>query len=296
MEPANRDACETAEDCSAQYAPNPACVAASDDGNTYCGVSFCAPNCDEAGSCDYVESDEFDFTATPLSGQCFCFPSPKGTQQPGEACAFGDINAEAGFCANGVACLGLDPARNPSPDACNDASDCSTADYFGNIECVEITEPAGKFCGSSFCSPKCDENDSCDFITDTPYNWVAGAVDDGQGGTVCYCLPQTPGTLTAGQACTMGEFNADAGNCAAGLSCVGSVDTESICSEAGDCNHGPSGDCGTYTPEGGTAADYCGFSFCSKACTEDTECSDFGDGACCFQDWCATADYCPAAE
>ena len=296
MDPAQRDACTTAEDCGGSYDPNPDCVAASDDGNTYCGTSFCAPNCDEAGSCDYVVSDDFDFMATDLQGQCFCFPSPKGTQEPGEACTFGSINAEAGHCVSGSACLGIDPAQLETPDACATTDDCSTDMYVTGIECIDVTNPAGTFCASSFCAPQCNEAGNCDDVTDTNFNWSPATIS-GQ----CYCLPQAVGTQTAGQTCTMGEFNDESGNCAAGLSCIGGVAADATCNTAADCNlQGPNADCGTYTPTGGTEGLYCGYTWCSKACTTADDCTDFGEGACCAEgadgNWCASADYCAAAE
>jgi hypothetical protein len=293
INPAERTACETAEDCGGSYDPHPDCVAATDDGNTYCGTSFCAPMCDEAGSCAYVESDDYDFLAQDLQGQCFCFPTPKGTQEPGQACTFGTINAEAGHCVSGSACLGIDPAQMTTPDACETAADCDAGQYVTGIECVDVTSPAGTFCASSFCSPQCVDN-GCDHVEDTNFNWNPATIS-GQ----CYCLPQPVGTQTAGQPCAVGEFNAESGACALGLSCVGSVDSQSTCTEVGDCNHGPNADCATYTPEGGTADDYCGFSWCSKACETAADCADFGEGACCAEgaegnNWCAAADYCSA--
>ena len=300
LEPAQREACTTADDCSAQFDPHPACVAATDGSGNFCGTSFCAPMCDEAGACDYLSSDDYDFQVLTLSGQCFCYPTPKGTQEAGQACTFGDINADAGNCVSGSACLGIDPARATTPDACETADDCDVDTYTTGIECIDVTTPAGKYCASSFCAPECNADNNCDDITDTNFNWSAAniAIDD-QGNTKCYCIPQAIGTQTAGQTCSMGEFNGESGNCAAGLSCIGGVDSTATCTTAADCNmQGPNADCGNYTPDGGTAGLYCGYTWCSKSCTDASDCTDFGTDACCAAgadgNWCAPADYCAA--
>ena len=301
IDPDQREACTTADDCSAQFDPHPACVAASDGSGSFCGSSACSPVCDENASCAYLTSDTYDFQdITTQQGGCYCYPVFKGTQEAGQACAFGNINVDAGNCVSGSSCLGIDSASATNPDACNTADDCDVDQYTTGIECIESTDPAGKFCASSFCAPECNADDNCDDVTDTNFNWVPGQVTiDTQGNTACFCLPQVIGEQAAGETCTMGEFNADSGNCAAGLSCIGGV-SENTCTTAADCGtEGANADCANYTPDGGTQALYCGMTMCSKNCEADADCTaDFGEGSCCATgtdaNWCYPPSYCTA--
>ncbi len=286
-----RTECTTPDDCDPNQYPgaDPACVQVGD--KTYCGTSFCAPFCDDNGSCDDLNTPDAEFSWAPITladGQCFCAPSPAGTQEPGEACSFGDINADAGYCKAGAACLGIDPSRMENPDACTTADDCDVATYAAGIQCVEV-EGQGTFCASSFCAPYCDENGTCDNVNNPNFNW---APVDIQG--TCFCLPTPVGNKGPGEACSFGNWND--GYCQAGLNCLGGYDENSQCNTADDCNMmGSNADCGEYNGN-----NICGFSYCTKQCESDGDCSEFGQGACCQQigdgsKWCATAEMCQSS-
>ncbi len=207
---ADTDECQTAADCDADnYPGGTVCV----DG--HCGTSFCSPKCDAMAEC------EEGFAPIGVGDKCYCQPAQTGDGMPGDACPFGVTNGDADLCDGSLNCFGIN-AEETVP--CTEDSDCANPPYAGNAQCVD------GWCGTSFCSPKCDE----------------GACDDGWepltyenfGIEKCNCVPSVPeGDAVAGDACPLYNVNADAGYCAQGLSCIGDIAIEGAptCDNAEDC-------------------------------------------------------------
>jgi hypothetical protein len=168
-------------------------------------------------------------------------------QQVGEPCDFDTVNVGAGECTIGLVCLGVLPDATGSP--CATDLDCvAYVNVLWNPDCV-----IGG-CGASFCAGECAAG-LCDF----------GFTPIETAGT-CYCVPDSSGdTGQPGDPCPFDRVNADAAECAVGLSCLGVMpDPTTYPCPAGDV------DClGFFTAhwnpdcvEGG-----CGLSFCSPLCT-----------------------------
>jgi len=234
------DPCTIDADCPDEgYIANGQCV------DEFCGSSFCCPYCDENDEC------EDDFGPIDVSGTCFCAPMETGDAQAGDPCPIFNVNADADLCAGGLTCIGIE-ATEESDDCTTDA-ECPDSDYFANGDCVE------GFCGSSFCSPKCDINGDCD-----P---GFGPIDvSGK----CYCAPVEVGDSAEGDPCPIFGVNEDADACQAGLVCLGMpADEDSlICLADADCSP-------VWHPGSPECIDgRCGTSFCSPKCDQEGECAE----------------------
>ncbi|NOZ01091.1 MAG: hypothetical protein GXP54_04285 [Deltaproteobacteria bacterium] len=234
------DACTSAQECTdLGYLENPECV----DG--FCGISFCAPMCDANGDCDS------GFGPIDVSGACFCAPVEVGDSQAGDPCPIFNVNPDADACAGGLTCLGV-AADDQSAD-CATAADCSASDYFGNPVCVD------GFCGTSFCSPKCDADDECE--------GAFGPIDvNGK----CYCAPKEVGESSAGEPCPIFGVNSEADACLVELTCLGIAADENalMCTQDSDCS------AGTYPGSHKCIEGRCGTSFCSAKCDAEGKCGD----------------------
>ena len=264
---ATNDPCTQDSDCSvANYTTGMDCVDLG-TGSSSCGASYCAPYCVDGG-CSHVTNTEFTWSPMTISGSCYCLPGPLGDSKAGEACPFGDINADADYCAAGAGCIGIDPSATNDP--CTQDTDCSAEDYTTGMDCVDLGTGSSS-CGASYCAPYCVDG-GCAHVTDTTYAWYPQTISGS-----CYCLPTLVGAATANQACIFGNFNADTDHCAAGLLCIGLSDDTTTCTEAANCSAlGGNFDCAA-----GTSGDICGRSLCTKNCADATECTEFGANACC---------------
>ncbi|HSA21555.1 MAG TPA: hypothetical protein P5076_08905, partial [Myxococcota bacterium] len=195
------EVCETDGDCPEQ--------------NTCMSVSFCK-TMEGTGDCATCTESFPDIK--------MCIWYPLGTQPAGAPCSFDTINADAGDCMAGMACLGIDATDTP----CTTVEDCAAVfEENWNAECVIGTCGNPNHCGSSFCSPRCALDGSCDD------GFQPAAVGDD-----CYCIPAPePGNGQQGDPCPFDATNADADNCASGLICLGipADATSTACTEDGDC-------------------------------------------------------------
>lgn len=231
------DECQTADDCEG-YLANAVCV------EGHCGSSFCSPFCGDDGNCPdgFVDYD--------ISGTCYCVPGEYGEAGAGEACIFGDVNADTDTCAKGFNCIGM-MSDEEDPAVCETAADCPVNQWMGNPDCVD------GLCASSFCSPKCDENDECE----------SGFVSLDVQGT-CFCGPVQIGDSGPGDPCPLGYAHLDQDACQEGLSCLGFIADEDsdTCETADDClAH-------LYIGTTDCVDGYCASSFCSPDCDENEEC------------------------
>ncbi len=156
-------ACTTAVDCPATLGVPWDCR------QGHCGYSWCAVDCDAAGTCPTDDSAYL----LASGGSCTCQKIAPGTVTAGQACAFEDVNLASGACATGLACIGLPAVRQST--ACTTATDCAKADFRGTIDCVS------GFCGSSFCAAPCATGGKCG----TGFEPLTDA--DGK----CWCQPVT---------------------------------------------------------------------------------------------------------
>jgi hypothetical protein len=233
------EVCETDGDCPEQ--------------NTCMSVSFCK-TMEGTGDCATCTESFPDIK--------MCIWYPLGTQPAGAACAFGSIHPDAGDCQAGMACLGIDATDAP----CTTVEDC--ADEFEdnwNAECVIGTCGNPNHCGSSFCSPRCAADGTCD------EGFQPAAV-----GSDCYCIPAPePGQAEQGDPCPFDATNADADNCKSGLICLGipAAADSTACTAPADCE---SDFLPSWNPDcvdvAGTGR--CGASFCSGRCDAAGACAD----------------------
>jgi len=197
-----------------------------------CGTDVCG-TCPEGTVCDYV-------------GRCV-----STELQPGEPCAFGEVNLGAGECLAGLTCLGMAP--NPEVSSCSDAVDCCVLGPWNfNLDCV------GGSCGYSFCSVPCTDG-GCEGLF-TPAD-VSGT---------CYCIPMffITGAQSSGEPCTFEDINNPGCpmECDSGLACLGeSEDPVNMpCASDADCSAFLPGSRNPDCVNGG-----CGASYCAAQCIDD---------------------------
>lgn len=244
--PSENASCDTDKDCVlAGYDSelNPDCV------NGLCSASYCVAKCK-----DFKCDEGFEPVSAGL-GKCVCIPLSVGTGEAGDACPIWNVHFEVESCGPGLTCLGI-PAEeqegDPTDGACETVADCDG--YFGFLSPADCVDG---YCGTSFCSPECDENDDCEngfFPIDVSGN--------------CFCAPTEVGDSAAGEACPIFDVNPDADACQGGLVCLGiAPDAETDeCATAADC------DAAGY-PGGAVCVDgHCGTSFCSAKCDAEAEC------------------------
>jgi hypothetical protein len=248
--PSNETICESDQDCAKQGFPpvlHPDCV------NGKCGASYCVAKCE-----DFKCPEGFEPVSGGL-GKCNCIPAETGTGEAGAPCPVFNVHFEEEYCGEGLTCLGI-PAQadedDPSLYTCESVADCDPANWFLNPDCVD------GYCGTSFCSPLCDENDDC----------PGGFFPIDVSGT-CFCAPTEVGDSGPGEACPIFGVNPDADACQADLVCLGIApdDETDECNTAADCDEGG-------FPGAAVCVDgHCGSSFCAPKCDETAEC-DLGFG------------------
>ena len=244
MNPTPQFVCDSDQDCVKEgLAPveNPDCVSGK------CGNSYCVGNCD-SGECP-----EGFMAYSPSFGKCYCVPVEFGAGEAGDPCPVFNVHFEEDACGPDLSCLGI--AANPDPDdpdfgTCDTVADCDPSDWFLNPDCVE------GYCGTSFCSPQCEENDECE----------DGFYPMDVGGT-CFCAPHEVGDADAGDPCPIFGMNSDADACQAEFVCLGISPDESSVS----CNENT--DCAPNSYPGGQICEdgHCGSSFCAPKCTQKEE-------------------------
>jgi len=208
-------------------------------GTLECGADpVCGKSC---GTCPFGE--------TCVNGWCAWV----GYGQPGDPCAFEEVNADAGYCGEGLLCLGIpaDGSAGTCPGGL--AEECTQLQEEWNIDCVN------GLCGVSFCSARCDAAGAC------PRGFMPADVAGS-----CYCIPDNGGTAQIDDPCAFGEVNEDAADCEAGLACLG-VPADGT---AGTCPGGTPEECtelaDVWNPDcvGGN----CGVSFCAARCDAAGNC------------------------
>jgi hypothetical protein len=129
-----------------------------------CGFSFCADECDAQGNCpqEYEPSD--------VSGTCYCIPANSGDAQAGDPCPLNQINTSADGCDVFLACIGNYNYAGYCPGG--SPAECTEVPAAYNPDCVN------GYCGYSFCSARCDDQDSC------PQGFRPQDED-----AICYCVP-----------------------------------------------------------------------------------------------------------
>ncbi len=234
-------ACETSADCEGYFGIQ----SPTDCVDGYCGTSFCSPLCDENEEC------EGDFGPIDVSGTCYCAPFEFGDSAAGDPCPFGaDINPDADLCQKGLSCLGIAP--DDESDECESAADCDAGAYPGGVVCVD------GHCGTSFCSPQCDDEAECE------EGFAPISVND-----ACLCQPTLTGDGMPGDACPFGVSNDDADYCDGALNCFGINADETVpCDDDSDCANPP------YAGNATCVEGWCGTSFCSPKCDQDNECEE----------------------
>jgi len=238
------ESCQFDQDCVFAGLPvetNPDCVGG------VCGTGFCRGECNEDLTCDE------GFTPAPSGLKCFCYPAePTGTSEAGDPCPIFNVHFEGEYCDADLTCLGI--AADPEGEGaypCGTADDCPKA--YPNADCV-----AG-FCGWSFCTPECPENEECDA------GFYPVELSDGQ----CFCIPKVVGDSKAGEPCPFDVVNPQSEPCLVELTCLGIAASEDSlpCEQDGDC--APSSYPGPNCIEG-----LCGGSFCSPDCDADGLCAE----------------------
>jgi hypothetical protein len=221
-------ACTVDGDCpAADFFGNGQCIAG------HCGASFCSPYCDAHARCGA------GFIPGDVSGSCLCIPTVIGTSLAFAACPMGLSNGTADDCAANLLCVGLADAGRSA--LCAVDADCAMP----NGDCVD------GLCGTSYCSPYCDDADAC--ATGTPFTLDTGT---------CLCAPaQATGAAVLGDACPNQNVNLAAPACQDGLSCAGlwSYAGAPICTTTADCPASPvvPWDC---------KFGHCGYSWCVSDC------------------------------
>jgi hypothetical protein len=208
-----------------------------------CGALECGPDpvCGkECGPCAPPEICQ--------SGWCI----GGGSGELGDPCTFATVNAAAGDCNAGLACLGVlaDGTAGTCPGG--SASECTNLLEEWNRDCV-----AGN-CGASFCSEPCDAQRNC----------PQGFVDQDVGNPPqCMCIPTPSGSGQPGDPCPWSAVNASYDDCEAGLTCLGNDDI-------GSCPGGSTTECSgvedSWNPD--CVNGICGFSFCSDTCDAQGNC------------------------
>lgn len=239
--------CETSSDCDDYFG----FLSAGDCVDGYCGTSFCSAECDDNAEC------EEGFFTIDVSDTCYCAPTDQiGDGMPGDPCPYGVSNEDADYCDEALNCFGIN-AEETVP--CEDDSDCANPPYAGNATCID------GWCGTSFCSEKCNADDECDDGFE-PLTYESFGIDK------CNCVPEVPiGEAEAGEACPAFNVNTSADHCADGLECLGDVAAEGAetCTKAADCT------AGSLVGEATCTQGFCASSLCLATCTAgDTLCAD----------------------
>ncbi len=194
--------------------------------------------------------------------------------QAGEPCSFGAVNADAGGCDTDLICIGLHAnASSTQPVPCTSAADCTSVGGSTGV-CAEA------YCGVSWCAEVCTADADC-----TAPGYGGGCCGPVGSDTMCYISDfcgGSAGDQAAGEPCTFGVVNADAGGCDTDLSCIGlhanaSSTIPAPCAEDADCK----ADLGSTAV---CAGGYCGVSWCAEDCTTDDDCTAAGygtNGGCC---------------
>jgi hypothetical protein len=205
-------------------------------GNAVCSVSCMTNPCPEG----YAE-------VRASFASCWCLPV--GTAAAGDACPIFNVNLEADSCGDSLTCLGIAAASTGA--ACTVDADCPITSYFGHPQCVE------GFCGTSFCSPRCNESGRCE-----------GAFMPMTVGGTCYCIPVLTGESEAGEPCPVFNVHPEADHCKPGLSCLGLQATEEsqACTIDADCPDS------LFYRNGQCVDGHCGSSFCTDYCDEHGRC------------------------
>jgi hypothetical protein len=251
-------ACDTDEDCQRvlDATSNPTCVPADCGRPARCGQSYCTPRCGAGNACPAGLRPVV--LGTTGATECWCFPRPElGPQQAGEPCRFNQVNAEAGNCEVGLACLGLTADVNSA--LCDQDEDChASLPPYWNPDCVQLESL--RVCGASFCSAPCVSGRCSPGFE--PYSLQSGE---------CYCLPdRLPGTQGPGEPCALGTVHTTAGDCQPGLTCLGLPANSQApgCRTSAECvppyqqNWNP--DC---------VNGRCGASYCAASCGAGNACS-----------------------
>ncbi len=247
--------CKVDADCSFDdYPGNPKCV------EGYCVTSFCAPKCDANLDC------EPGYQPIPVEeGACYCSPVQTGDAVEGDPCPFATVHADADFCLPELVCLGI-PAEETVP--CEKDADCAYTPYLGNPVCQD------GWCGTSFCSAKCDADGLC------PEGYEP--LDVGaEGKEKCYCAPAVVGEAKVGEPCPLYNVNSAAAYCLEDLECIGSpaVAATDVCLKGTDCP------ADLYLGSPVCFMGHCGSSVCLAPCGKETLCADsgawlFGESGC----------------
>jgi len=239
--------CESDKDCVLAghgASLNPDCV----DG--FCSESYCIAQC-----VDYTCDVGFEAVSVGI-GNCLCLPGEVGAGEAGDACPIWNVHYEEDYCGPDLRCLGV-PAQEDEDDPLEGACE-TTADCEGYFELSSPTDCVDGYCGTSFCSPECNESAECE----------TGYQEYNLDGT-CFCLLVPSGDGMPGDACPYGLSNVDADLCDSALRCLGQSADETVpCLDASDCANPP------YSANPVCVEGWCGTSFCSEKCGADDTCDE----------------------
>lgn len=229
------------QDCSQQW---PVCL-----------VGHLPPICSRECSVD-ADCGEGNCCHRMPSGKKYCFALSDcyGIAQAGEPCPFGNVNADAQYCDEGLACLGFAADGGNGYCPSGHALECTQLPAQWNPDC------AFDKCGASFCAAECGDERSC----------PEGHFDYDVSG-VCYCVPDRQGSAL----CTDPIENTE---CPEGEKCMPIAGRFSQCVEEGEL--GPGEECGQDLGsciEGHMCASSGGPSTCMRVCDydADTGCDPF---------------------
>ena len=265
--------------------PAPTCTVESCQTGEWCDVSVgeCLPGCDEDSDCEPPEICNF------TAHQCINV----GSGRLGDPCPYGNVNATAADCSNGLSCLGTeDWGLCPG----GYGWECNGIPDVYNPDCVDGV------CGFSVCAAECESPGEC------PDGFAPVNVN-----RTCYCFPFVDGSVPTGEPCPFGDVNPDAQYCYQDLECLG----RPADGNSGYCPGGDPAECTEYpaSQNPDCVNGVCGFSFCADRCDAQGNCptghepldadgtcycapgavgnSQLGD-PCPYGDVNATADYCVA--
>jgi hypothetical protein len=250
--------------CPAGYTCNPVtCVCETYGCNTNadCTATQCCINWD----CVDMNCGNLECGPDPVCGK-ECGPCPVGRDcvngrcvnvepsQLGDPCPFDTVNANDGYCDEGLVCLGILADGNAGTCPGGAATECTNLDQEYNRDCVNGN------CGASFCSEPCGAQRNC------PEGFVG--LDIGDPPT-CMCIPNRiiEDCGWAGDPCPFNGVNASECFCKTGNVCLGNVDI-------GSCPGGTDAECSgvpdTWNPD--CVNGVCGFSFCTLGCDAQGNC------------------------
>jgi len=168
--------------CPAGYMCDPAtcrcdpvvCTRDADCMATQCCIDF---------DCVYMDCDNLQCGPDPVCGK-ECGPCPPdmtcvtgwcvwvGSGQPGDPCTFDTVNENAGFCLEGLLCLGIPADGTAGTCPGGSAEECVEMETVWNPDCVYGN------CGVSFCAEECGPEGYC----------PEGFEPQDVNGT-CFCIP-----------------------------------------------------------------------------------------------------------